>query len=571
MEGYIEFAKRGNKMKLNVKLKLQLSFGVILLFLMLISGLSIYIINNNTEKLDQIEQDTKLVELYNDIAFQAVRANAAIRGYMLYVDDSMKANHYEIRATLNEQVQNLKAHGADEGFQEFESKLTAWENAIDNEIIPAVDRGDIEQAQKIAKPVLGAGSQELVVFAKSLATSVNDEIKTVITDFYSLSKSSMVQVAVLALIAVITSVVISTVFARRIALNMQAVMKGMHKFSNGDLTSHLKVKSKDEFGQLADSFNLMAQKLRDTVGQVGSSSEQVAGTSEQLTASSLEVTHATEVVTESISDIAVGMADQQQMTSDAKRFSDHLMKKVDDISTSIEEVNDSSLYSKQMASEGRQSVRNVIEQMDIIDNNTSELNRRVKELDQNTAKISTAIQVIKTIAEQTNLLALNASIEAARAGEAGKGFAVVADEVRKLADNSNVAAVEIEHIVADILESTRVIEEDIIHNDQSVEAGKEKVAVTRETFLQIDTAINHVQEQTSNVTQAIRVIAEDVKKLVTEINDINEIAVDSNDHIQSVAAASEEQNAAMEEVAAASTHLSQMAIELQESIHSFKY
>lgn len=45
----------------------------------------------------------------------------------------------------------------------------------------------------------------------------------------------------------------------------------------------------------------------------------------------------------------------------------------------------------------------------------------------------------------------------------------------------------------------------------------------------------------------------------------------SSSNVQSVAASSEEQNAAMEEVAAASTHLAKMAVDLQESIQAFKY
>ncbi len=559
-------------MRLTVERKLQIAFGIVLVFLLLISGIALYYLNHNNQTLAEIEDKTEFIHLYQDISFQTVRANAAIRGYILYGKEEMLNNHHEIRETLHTSINRLQEKGdSNEEFEQFLQQLADWEKAIDGQIVPLYQRGDHQQAQQQALPILGEGSLKLVVFGKTMATAQQEEMQAHIEATKQEGERSGVEITILAVISLIVSIIIATVFGRRIAKNIQQTVIEMDKFSEGNLHTHLQFKTKDEFAHLAESFNSMSQKLRLMMKQVGNSSEQVAATSEQLTASSMEVTQATEVVTASIHDIAQGIDQQDTLTSDVRNLSAHILKKMNDISTSIHNVNHATVETKNMASIGRSSVHDVTEQMNEISANTSELNTRVQDLDDNTAAIVKAVNVIKSIATQTNLLAINASIEAARSGEHGKGFAVVAEEVRKLADESNLAAGDIEKVVAQITDSTRVIEEDMVNSNDSVHVGREKVNVARDNFIQIDDAINDVQAQTEIVTTAIRTIHQDVEKLVKEIDYISEVSMKSSRHVQSVAASSEEQNAAMEEVAASSTHLAKMAIDLQESIQSFKY
>ncbi|WP_153731808.1 methyl-accepting chemotaxis protein [Sporosarcina obsidiansis] len=559
-------------MKITVGRKLQFAFGLVFLFLLAIAGMALYSMNDNNGTLAEIERDTELMNLYNDASFQTVRANAAARGYILYGKEEMVKNHYEIRDQLHQSVENIQSlAGTDKEFEHYLQQLKDWENPIDEEIIPLVQAGEMEQAQQLALPVLGEGSRELVAYGKSMALQKEQDMNALISSTKAKSETRMKQIIVVVVLALLISFSIAYFQGKAIARRITRTVEEMDRFAEGDLQRKLIYRSNDEFADLAGSFNAMTAKLRDTMKQVGDSSEQVAATAEQLSASSMEVTHATEVVTISIQEISSGIDSQNSRTNEVVNLSSHILEKIDAITKSMEQSNQATAETKQAAADGRTSITQALSQMDEIAAHTNTLSERVQTLSSNTHVIGTAVSVIKDIAAQTNLLAINASIEAARSGEHGKGFAVVAEEVRKLADESHVAAIEIENVVAKITDNTEQIEADISNNNEVVLSGRNTVHTARDQFIGIDDAIQYVRTQMENVTAAIYVIQKDIDQLSDEINYVNEVAIQSSDNVQNVAASSEEQNAAMEEVAAASNYLSEMAVDLQKTIQSFTY
>jgi methyl-accepting chemotaxis protein len=150
--------------------------------------------------------------------------------------------------------------------------------------------------------------------------------------------------------------------------------------------------------------------------------------------------------------------------------------------------------------------------------------------------IATKISIIDDIAYQTNLLALNAAIEAARAGEHGKGFAVVAAEVRKLAERSQVAAQEIGQLAG-----------------SSVTMAEQAGAVLR----QMVPTINKTSELVQEISAASGEQSQGVGQITGAMNHLN--------------TATQQNASASEELSATAEELSGQAAALQELMSFFQF
>jgi methyl-accepting chemotaxis protein len=240
---------------------------------------------------------------------------------------------------------------------------------------------------------------------------------------------------------------------------------------------------------------------------------------------------------------------------------------------------------RKAAIEGHHQLQRVNEANQEIKLQVDETVSMVRELDKSSEQIGVFVKSINDIAEQTNLLALNAAIEAARAQEHGRGFAVVAEEVRKLSEQSAHAATEIVHLIDDVRAkvSQTVIAigktAPLVDNSGSrtTKAGEVLEKITGAAELVESLAIQ-VAQSNESALKAVNNIREMSLQTVEAYRSTQNGAVEVQDAIQGVAAISEETaaksqtiTANMQMVGSSAVELRQMAADLNERVHQFKF
>jgi len=284
------------------------------------------------------------------------------------------------------------------------------------------------------------------------------------------------------------------------------------KLAKGDLTSRLQLDNKDEFADVAESFNSMAGQFSDVVRELERSIEQLASGAEELSMTSIQTNQGVKRQQEEVEQVATAMTEMAATVQEVARSAS---------STAM-----ATKSAHQQTSNGGAIVSSSVSAIAALSDEIGLATEVVRQLETDGESIGSVLDVIKSIAEQTNLLALNAAIEAARAGEQGRGFAVVADEVRTLASRTQDSTTEIESMIERLQQGTR-----------------KAVGVMNESKERTQTTIQETQKESE--------FLENISSAVTEIDDM----------CTQIASASEEQSVVADSISRSIEHINGVTID----------
>ncbi|WP_440898144.1 methyl-accepting chemotaxis protein [Amphibacillus sp. Q70] len=366
--------------------------------------------------------------------------------------------------------------------------------------------------------------------------------------------------------------IITSILVRRIVKPINWISTHVKQIAQGKLNiDPLEVHAKDELGLLAEDVNRMVKALRTVIQEVVTNSVQIAATSEELFARADDSNTSTNRIHLAINEMASGVEQQSRSTEIANQNLTDMASAIEKMSTQIGHLNKASNEAEQVAHSGRQVVNQTINQMTIINENTTDIHTIANRLDDKSREIDQIVNLITDISEQTNLLALNASIEAARAGEHGKGFSVVAEEVRKLAEQTGSATDQVARLINEVQAETKESVDKTKQGQTSVIEGTKLIKQTNDSFETILTTTAKNADQLTHLLGDVDSVKEQVDHLVNEVEEITQISVQSATSTNKINQSGEEQTMMMQDIYAASKELATIADKLQHSIEQFDY
>ncbi|MBW3510502.1 methyl-accepting chemotaxis protein [Janthinobacterium sp. NKUCC06_STL] len=506
----------------SIGVRLGLGFAVILLFSMLITGISVWRLHDvatatRTMMELPLTKERYISDWYAKIDSGVRRTTAIARSsdttLGAYFAEEAKQSSI-VSGELQKKIEALISSPEEKELFRLVSEQRKVYLDSRAQVSKLKADGQEAEAEQAFQGIFVPGSTKYLKVVNDMLQHQRASIDKTAREIDEVAKTSRNLLLTLAVLALGFGVVCAWLLTMGIVRPLRTAVDIARKVADGDLTAQIDASAKDETGQLLQALKDMNTSLLNIVGEVRSGTDSIATSSTQIAAGNQDLSSRTEEQAGSLEETASSM---EELTSTVKQNADN-----------ARQANQLAASAAQVAVKGGEVVAQVVGTMESINASSN--------------KIVDIISVIDGIAFQTNILALNAAVEAARAGEQGRGFAVVASEVRNLAQRSASAAKEIKTLIGASVEQ--------------VNAGSMLVAQAGSTMTDIVDSVQRVSDIITEITAAS-------SEQSVGIDEINR-AIGQMDAVT-------QQNAALvEESAAAAESMQHQAHNLAQVVSVFK-
>ena len=487
----------------------------------------------NRDVLSRPDSDSAHLEQYRAASAakeQLLLVRLEVRGYI--ADNTAQSEQTALRQLDNalDQARQLNRALPNETarIQQFEAALSGYRDALNRYKAAIAEIG-------VARQEMTAQGYDIVNRSEALY-----KIQLERRDAESAQASTLQLIATL--LALLTGIVAAILITRQITRPLRQTLDVVERIAAGDLTHDLRVTRRDEMGVLQQGIQRMGTTLRELISGIRDGVTQIASAAEELSA-----------VTEQTS---AGANNQKVETDQVATAMHEMATTVQEVARNAEQASAAATNADSQARAGDQVVAQAIAQIEKLAGEVVRSTEAMAQLQQESQKIGSVMDVIKSVAEQTNLLALNAAIEAARAGEAGRGFAVVADEVRGLAQRTQKSTEEIEVLVAGLQSGTQQVANIMLGSRSLTDSGVEltrKAGTSLESITRVVSDIQSMNQQIAAAAEQQSAVAEEISRSILSVRDV-----------------SEQTAAASDETAASSVELARLGNQLQLMVSHFR-